>query len=94
MSTNVDGTVHSTVVIFISITNFFTLKGATRQADRITKSQKTSAVTFIRIFSCISQMVASEYMDLGRFFNKVVFSMSTLARVCSKPGINYSNDLI
>ena len=52
---------------------FFRLKDVTRQADRMTKSQKTSAVTFIRTSSCISQMVASEFMDLARFFNKVVF---------------------
>lgn len=47
------------------------LKDATRQADRMTKTHKNAADTFIRISSCISQMGTSEYMDIDRFLNKV-----------------------
>ncbi|XP_015766218.1 PREDICTED: sorting nexin-6-like [Acropora digitifera] len=47
------------------------LKDSTRHADRMTKSHKSSADTFIRISSSISQMGTSEYMDIARFFNKV-----------------------
>lgn len=47
------------------------LKDATRQADRMTKTHKSSADSFIRISSCISQMGTSEYMDIDRFLNKV-----------------------
>ena len=37
----------------------------------MTKSHKSSADSFIRISSCISQMGTSEYMDIDRFLNKV-----------------------
>ena len=50
----------------------FRLKDATRQADRMTKTHKNAADTFIRISSCISQMGTSEYMDIDRFLNKVL----------------------
>lgn len=51
--------------------SFIRLKDATRQADRMTKSHKSAADSFIRISSCISQMGTSEYMDIDRFLNKV-----------------------
>ena len=53
--------------------SFFRLKDATRQADRMTKSHKSSADSFIKISSCISQMGTSEYMDIDRFLNKVLW---------------------
>ena len=60
-----------TVNIFCQCFNILRLKDSTRHADRMTKSHKSSADTFIRISSSISQMGTSEYMDIARFFNKV-----------------------
>ncbi|KAJ7374361.1 Sorting nexin-5 [Desmophyllum pertusum] len=47
------------------------LKDCTRTADRMTKSHKNVADSFIRISSSVSQMGTSEYMDIDRFLNKL-----------------------
>lgn len=46
------------------------LKDGTRQSERMTRSHKGVADTFIKISSSISAMGTSEYTDLDRFLNK------------------------